>query len=97
MAIIDTKEDKWYRKTIAAFRKNWASAVSRAETYDAWCDGIAAITGLSKAQVAASLPASEFKKFQANPSAYVEVAIRKIELAHGRRKWATNYKRAFGG
>lgn len=97
MAILDMKEEKWYRKTIAAFRKNWPSAISRSETYTAWVAGIAAITGLSEAQISSSLPAAEYKKFQANPAAYVEIAIRKIEAAHTSRKWSKNYRRAFGG
>jgi len=43
-------EDKWYRKAIAGFKKNWVRMVQKAESFDAFVRGISAITGIPEAK-----------------------------------------------
>jgi len=90
-------EDKWYRKAIAGFKKNWVRMVQKAESFDAFVRGISAVTGIPEATVRASLPATNWKDFQANAEKYLSIALSKIEAAYRARKWSTKYKAAFGG
>jgi len=82
MSILDAKHEKWFRKTVAGFRKAWVSMVSSAESFDAFCEGIAAVTGIPKGTVAASMPATNYKEFQANAAKYLPLAVAKIEAAY---------------
>jgi len=97
MAKIDIVEEKWYRKAIAGFRKAWAPMVKQAESFDAFVKGISAATGIPEGTVRASLPAQNWKEFQANADKYLSIAIEKIEAAYRSKKWSRKYKAAFGG
>jgi len=97
MAIIDMKEEKWYRKAIAGFKEAWVAMVKKAESLDAFVKGISAVTGIPEATVRASIPAKNWADFQANADKYLSIAIEKIEAAYRSKKWSTHYKRAFGG
>jgi len=90
-------EEKWYRKAIAGFRKNWVPMVKKAESFDAFVKGISAVTGIPEATVRSSLPAVNWKEFQANAEKYLDIAISKIEAAYRSHKWSLKYKQAFGG
>ena len=90
-------EEKWYKRAIEGFRKNWARMVRRSESLDAFVAGISAVTGIPEATVRASLPAVHWSEFQKNPEKYLEKAIAKIEAAYRAKKWSVNYKAAFGG
>jgi len=93
---LDAIQEKWYRKAIAGFRKNWVRMVQKAESFDAFVNGIAAVTGIPAATVRASLPAQNWKEFQANASKYLPIAISKIEAAYRAGKWKVKYRAAFG-
>lgn len=96
-ATLDIIEEKWYRKAIAGFREVWSPAVKAATSLDAFCEGVAAISGIPAGTVRASLPAKNWAKFQAEADVYLPIAIAKIEAAHRTKKWSTKYRRAFGG
>lgn len=88
-------EDKWFRKTIAGFRKVWVPMVQKAESFDAFVKGISAVTGIPEDVVRSSLPAVNWREFQANAPKYLEQAVRKIEAAYRAKKWSRKYKAAF--
>jgi len=92
---LDIYEAKWYKKATAAFRKVWVDMVKRAESFEAYVAGVAAVTGLPEDVVRASLPAVNWKEFQANAEKYVDIALKKIEKAYSTHKWANKYKAAF--
>lgn len=92
---LDIYEEKWFKKAIAGFRKNWVPMVQKAESFEAFVQGIASVTGLPVDVVRASLPATNWKEFQANASKYLDIAIRKIEAAYRAKKWSTKYREAF--
>lgn len=93
---LDEVEEKWYRKTIAAFKQKWASGVRASTSFDSFCEGISAATGIPSATIRASLPAKNWQAFQQNADRYLSRAVQKIEAAHRAGKWAANYRRAFG-
>ena len=95
MPLIDIAEAKWSRKTLAGFRKKWVSAVKSASSFEAFCQSIASFLGVPVDVVRSSLPAQNWKEFQANAEKYLDKALAKIEAAMRARKWSTNYKRAF--
>ena len=97
MAKIDIAEEKWFRKTIAAFREIWPQMVKKAESYEAFVQGVADFLGVSPELVRSSLPARNFAEFQRNPEKYVEIAIRKIERAYHTHKWKRKLIAAFTG
>lgn len=97
MAYLESIEEKWYRKTIAAFREKWAQMVASADSFTAFCEGISAATGIPANVIASSLPAKNYKEFQANASRYLERAVSKIEAAYRAKKWSVKYRKAFGG
>ena len=90
-------EEKWYRKAIAGFKKNWVTMVKKSESFDAFVRGISAVTGIPEATVRASLPAVNYKEFQANAEKYLDIALSKLEAAYRNHKWSIKYKSAFGG
>jgi len=90
-------EEKWYRKAMAGFKAKWPGIMKSSHTLDAFCKGIAAVTGIPEGTVRASLPAKNFADFQANAERYITIAVTKIERAYRDKKWSTNYRRAFGG
>ena len=92
---LEAGQRKWNAKTAAAFRAKWVSNFASASSFDAWCDGVAQATGLSKGQIASSLAGQNFRAAQQNAAAYAEKALRKIERAAQTGKWKTNYVRAF--
>jgi len=94
VSLIDIAEEKWIRKLRAA-KPKWLAMVKKAESLEAYCKGIAAITGLPESTIRASFPARNWAEFQANAEKYVELWIGKIENAYRQRKWSTNYKKAF--
>lgn len=94
---LDAIQEKWYRKAIAGFKKNWLTMVKKAETFDAFVKGISAVTGIPEATVRASLPAVNYKEFQANAERYLDIALAKIEAAYRAGKWKVKYRQAFGG
>ena len=94
---LDVIQEKWYRRAIAGFRRNWVAMVKRAETFDAFVKGISAITGIPEATVRSSLPAVNYKEFQANAEKYLDIALSKIEAAYRQGKWKLKYRQAFGG
>ena len=53
---LEIGQRKWNMKTAAAFRAKWVAAVKSADSFDSWCEGLAAATGLSKGQIASSMP-----------------------------------------
>jgi len=97
MPTLDAIEEKWYRKAIAGFRKAWVQMVQRSESFDAFVEGVSAVSGIPAETVRASIPAQNWKDFQANASKYLEIAVAKLEAAHRTGKWKVKYRRAFGG
>lgn len=95
MAKIDLAEAKWYKKAIAGFRKTWLTMVKKADSFEAFVNGIADFLGISPATVRASLPAKNWAEFQRNAEQYVDVAIRKIQRAFERHKWKRKLIEAF--
>jgi hypothetical protein len=94
MSLLDVIEEKWIRK-LRASKPKWLAMVKRAESFDAYVKGIAAVTGLPENVIRASFPARNWAEFQANAEKYVELWISQIETAYKQKKWSTNYKRAF--
>lgn len=90
-------EDKWYRKAIAGFKANWSRMVKSSGSFEAFVQGISAVTGIPAATVSASLPAKNWQAFQAEADKYLPKAVAKIEAAYRARKWSTKYRKAFGG
>jgi hypothetical protein len=93
--VIDLKQEKWFRKATAGFRKAWVTMVKKAESFEAYAQGIAAVTGIPVDVVRSSLPAVSWKEFQANAEKYLPVALQKIEAAYRAGKWKTKYIEAF--
>ena len=93
--LLRTYEEKWHRKAIAGFKQKWPTIVKKSESYEAYCQGIAAVTGLSPDEVRRSFPAEEWRKFSQDPEKYLDIAVRKIEAAYSARSWSTGYKQAF--
>jgi len=94
---LDAIQEKWYRKAIAGFKRNWVRMVKKAESFDAFVRGISAVTGIPEATVRASLPATNWKEFQANAEKYLPIALSKIESAYRAGKWKIKYRAAFEG
>ena len=92
---LSTIEDKWYRKAIAGFKAAWVTMVKKATTFDAFVAGVAARSGIPEATVRASLPAANYKEFQAHADDYLDIALKKIEAAYRAHKWSVKYKAAF--
>ena len=92
--LLEIYQEKWFRKTIAA-NKKWADMVSKPETFQAYVSGISAVTGLSDSEVAASLPARNYKEFQAKATQFLSKREAKIRAAHSMGKWARKYIEAF--
>ena len=92
--LLDIYQEKWARKTMAAIDK-WVKMVSSADTFQSYVSGIAAVTGLSDSEVAASLPARNYREFQANASRFAAKYEEKVKKAAAMRKWAKNYIEAF--
>ena len=94
MPLIDIYQEKWARKTMAA-KEKWLSMIKKAESFEAFVKGVAQVTGLSESEVASSIPARNFKEFQANAEKYVDIWLENIRRAAAARKWAKNYVEAF--
>lgn len=94
MSLLEIYQEKWYRKVSSA-RDKWLRMIKSAESFEAFVKGVAAVTGLSESEVAASIPAKNWKEFQANAEKYVDVWLKKIEEAYRAKKWARNYVEAF--
>ena len=94
MPLIDIYQEKWARKTLAAVEK-WTRKVSESETFQSYVAGIAAVTGLSDSEVAASLPARNYREFQSKASQFAGKFEEKVKRAAAMRKWAKNYVDAF--
>lgn len=92
---LDVYEEKWYRKSVAGFRAVWLPMVKAAESLSAFCEGIAAVTGIPAGTVRASLPAKNWAAFQAEADKYLPIALAKIEAAHRTKKWSRKYRAAF--
>ncbi len=92
---LDLAEEKWYRKTIDGFKYAWVTMVQKAESFDAFVKGVAAISRIPEDIIRSSLPAIHWKEFQANASKYLDKALAKIEAAYRAHKWSTKYKTAF--
>lgn len=90
-------EEKWERKTLKAFKEVWPSMVKKSDTYDAFVSGVSNFAGISESAVRNSIPADEYKKFQTNPEAYLDKAVRSISDAADKDKWSDGYVTAFGG
>jgi len=97
MAVIEVKEEKWFRKATEGFKRLWVPMVSAAESFDAVVRGISAVTGIPEATVRASLPAVEWSRFQKEAEKYLPIALAKIEAAYRAKKWSRKYKKVFGG
>jgi hypothetical protein len=91
---LEVLEEKWIRHTRRA-RNVWLSMVKRAESLEAYCKGIAAVTGIPEATIRASFPAKNWADFQANAERYVDIWIGKVEAAYRARKWSSKYRQAF--
>lgn len=92
---LEAGQRKWNAKAAAAFRAKWVSNFASAQSFDSWCEGVAAATGLPKGTIASSLAGQNFRAAQQNAAAYAEKALRKIEAAARSGKWKANYVRAF--
>lgn len=88
-------EEKWFRKAMAGFRENWGRMVKAAESLEAFCQGISAVTGIPAGTIRASLPAKNWATFQAEAEKYLPIAVAKIEAAHRAGKWQAKYRKAF--
>lgn len=91
---LDIYEEKWIR-ALRRKKGKWLAMVKKAESFDAYVKGIAAITGLPESEIRASFPARGWAEFQANADRYVDLWISKIEAAFRQKKWSTNYRQAF--
>jgi hypothetical protein len=91
---LEIYEEKWIKKVRAA-KPKWLEMVKKAESFEAYVKGIAAVTGLPEDIIRASFPAKNWAEFQANAEKYVDIWISKIETAYKQRKWSRNYKQAF--
>jgi len=91
---LEVYEEKWIRK-IRAARPKWIAMVKKAESLEAYCKGISAVTGIPESVIRASFPARNWAEFQANAEKYVDIWISKVEAAYRIHKWSTNYKQAF--
>jgi len=94
---LDMIQEKWFRKAMAGFKRNWVAMVQKAESFEAFVNGISAVTGIPAATVRASLPAQNYKEFQANADKYLSIALAKLEAAYRAGKWKVKYRAAFGG
>jgi len=94
MSLISLYEEKWIRNSRKA-RSKWLAMVKKAESFEAYVKGIAAVTGLPESVIRASFPAKNWQEFQANAEKYVDLWIGKIEAAARAKKWSTNYIEAF--
>jgi hypothetical protein len=95
VSVIDLKQEKWFKKAIAGFRKAWVTMVKKAESFEAYAQGISAVTGIPVDVVRSSLPAVNWKEFQANAERYLPAALQKIEAAYRAGKWKIKYVEAF--
>jgi hypothetical protein len=95
--VLEAKQEKWFKKAMAGFERVWVPAVKAAESFDAFCKGISAITGLPESVVRSSIPATNWAEFQKEAEKYLPIAKSKIEAAFKAGKWARRYRRAFGG
>ena len=91
---IELAQEKWARKVMAAAKK-WASNVSSPETFKAYVSGIAEFTGLSEAEVSSSMPARNYREFQAKADQFTDKYESGVKRAAALRKWARNYVAAF--
>jgi len=92
---LELAEQKWYKNAIAAIKAVWVQMVSAAESFDNFVKGIAFVTGLSEAEIRASLPAVHWREFQAKASQYLPKIIEKIERAYRTKKWSRKYRAAW--
>lgn len=92
--ILEFAEKKWESKVLAAIPK-WTQKVKDPATFEAYVSGISAVTGLPAGEVAASIPARNFKEFQSMADHYEEKFRSKVQAAIRAKKWAKNYVNAF--
>ena len=81
-------------KTLAAVDK-WAMKVKSPDTFQAYVSGISTVTGLPESEVANSLPARNYREFQANADQFKQKFQTKVQKAAELGKWAKNYVAAF--
>jgi len=94
MALIDTYEEKWKKKTLAA-KDKWVTMVKEATSLDAFIKGVVAVTGLDEKTVKESLPTANWAEFQKNADKYVDAFVGKVKAAAEEKKWSKKYVSAF--
>ena len=94
MPLLELYERKWQTKTLAAVSK-WVEMVKKPETFQSYVAGISAVTGLPESEVSASLPARNYREFQANAEQFAEKFRTRVQKAAEMRKWSRNYINAF--
>lgn len=92
---LKTHQDKWYSKTTRALKAVWASSFGSKKSYNAWVEGIANATGLSKRTIRKSLPAKNYRAAQRNKKKYLNIMLKNIRSAKRSNSWAKNFKAAF--
>lgn len=92
--LIEYYQEKWHRKTVAAASK-WVDRVKSPDTFQAYVSGISTVTGLPESEVSSSLPARNYRQFQAQADQFLEKFRTRVEKAAAMRKWAKNYVAAF--
>jgi hypothetical protein len=94
MSLLELYHEKWFKR-VSGKRDVWVRAIKEAATLDAFVKGVATVTGLSEAEVRASIPASNYSEFQRNAEKYADVFIANIRKAYEQKKWPEHYRRAF--
>lgn len=97
MTVLEVKEEKWFKKAMQGFERNWVSMVKKSESFDAFVKGISAVTGIPESVIRNSLPATNWADFQKEAEKYLPIAKSKIEAAYRAKKWSIKYRQAFGG
>jgi hypothetical protein len=94
MSLLELYHEKWFR-VVSKKKEVWVDMIKKSATLDAFVKGVAAVTGLSEAEVRASIPASNYAEFQRNADKYAEAFIAGIRKAYELKKWPEKYKKAF--
>ena len=69
--------------------------IKSADSFEAFVAGVSRVTGLPRDVVARSLPAQNWREFQANAEKYVDLLIDGLRAAYEKRKWSKGYRAAF--
>lgn len=91
---IEDAEPVWH-KNAKASSGVWTTRVSSPEAFDNYAKSLAALLGVSEAEIKASLPASNWKDFQGKATAKKADYEAGVEDAFKQKRWSTKFKMAF--